>query len=352
VQALVVTPRKPGSARIADVPDPRPGPGDVLLRALEIGVCGTDEEIADGLFGSAPDGDDKLILGHELLGEIVEDGNGFAEGDLVAATVRRSCGHCAACAANSPDACLTGDYTERGITRLHGFASELAVESSGHLVAIPPELGRLGVLAEPSSVSSRGIRHARAIGNRQIWEPTRALVLGAGAIGVLAGAFLRLAGHGVWLASRGPADSEKAQLVEAMEMRYVSTQTDPLEELAAIVGGFDIIIEATGAAAVMAEAVGLLRRNGVLCLLGLDAHPGTVEIERSVLGVDVVIQNRAVFGSVNAHVDDWRAAVAQLVELQQRWPDAAERLVGLRVEPDRFQEAFDFGGVKATLRFA
>ena len=352
MQALVVTPRTPGSARIADVPEVRAAAGEVLLRTLEVGVCGTDEEIADGLFGSAPDGDEHLILGHELLGEVVEGGNGFAAGDLVAATVRRSCGQCRACAAGSPDACLTGLYRERGITSLHGFAAELVAESAEHIVPIPRELGRFGVLAEPGSVASRGIRHAKAIGGREVWEPQRALVLGAGAIGVLAAAFLRLEGHDVWVASRGPADSEKAQLVDLMELRYVSSSTNPPEELAAAVGGFDIVVEATGSADVMAESIALVRRNGVVCLLGLDAHPGTVEIGRSTLGVDVVIQNRALFGSVNAHPDDWRAAVAGLVALKQRWPDAAERMVGASVEPGRFQEAFDFGGVKATLRFA
>ena len=183
MQALVVTPGEAHSARVEDVPEVQPAPRELLLRALEIGVCGTDEEIADGLFGSPPEGERDLVLGHEFLAEVVEGGEGFAAGDLVAATVRRSCRHCRACEAGSPDACLTGDYRERGIANLHGFASELVVESSEHLVAIPSSLGRLGVLAEPSSVCARGIRHAHAIGRRQVWEPRHALVLGAGAIG-------------------------------------------------------------------------------------------------------------------------------------------------------------------------
>jgi len=73
MEALVVTPGEAGSARVADVPAARPEPGQVTLRTLEVGVCGTDREISDGLFGRAPEGDDHLILGHELLGEVVED---------------------------------------------------------------------------------------------------------------------------------------------------------------------------------------------------------------------------------------------------------------------------------------
>src|SRR3954454_15564945 len=194
MQALLTVPRRPHSTFVADVPAPRPGAGDVLVRPLEVGVCGTDREISEGLFGVAPDGDEALVLGHELVGVVARDGHGFATGDLVTATVRRSCGRCAACAAGAPDACDTGDYLERGITRLHGFASELVAEQPDQLVAVPPSLGRLGVLAEPASICERGLRHVRAVGARQPWAPRRALVLGAGAVGGLGTHLLRVGG--------------------------------------------------------------------------------------------------------------------------------------------------------------
>jgi threonine dehydrogenase-like Zn-dependent dehydrogenase len=352
MEALVVTPGEAGSARVADVPAARPGPGEVVLRTLEIGVCGTDREIAEGLFGSAPEGDDELILGHELLGEVLEGAGPFRPGELVAATVRRSCGHCAPCAEGSVDACLTGDYRERGITALHGFASEVVTEASQHLVPIPPEVGRLGVLAEPSSVCARGIRHAETVGRRQPWQATQALVLGAGAIGVLTTCFLRLRGYEVSTASRGKAGSEKAELVEATGARYVSTSTQTLRDLASEIGGFDLVVEAAGDADVMAESLAVLRRNGVACLLGIDGRPGSVSLDRRTLAVDLIVQNRALLGSVNAHPEDWSVAVRLLGELKSRWPEIAERLVGRRVEPGRFEEAFAFRGVKATLQFA
>ncbi len=102
MQALITTPGRPGAVRVDDVA--APAPNGIRVRTLEVGVCGTDREIAEGTFGSAPPGDDHLILGHEFVGEVVEDGGGFSAGELVTATVRRSCGHCAACAAGSPDA--------------------------------------------------------------------------------------------------------------------------------------------------------------------------------------------------------------------------------------------------------
>jgi threonine dehydrogenase-like Zn-dependent dehydrogenase len=266
----------------------------------------------------------------------------------VSATVRRSCRRCTPCLAGAPDACATGDYAERGITRLHGFAAELVVERAEHVVAVPPALGRLGVLAEPASICARGIRHALAIGARQPWEPRRALVIGAGAIGMLAAYMLRLADFEVWVAARSPGGSEKAELATAAGAHYLSTAETPLEEA----GRFDLVVEAAGSAELMLAAAGRLRRNGVACLLGLDAHPHSLSVDATLFGVDFVIENRVLVGSVNAHKDDWAAGVRDLEQMRRRWPEALERMVGLRVAPDRFQDAFEFRGVKATLQFA
>ena len=348
MDALITVPGQPDSAAVAERGAPESDPGSVAIRVLEVGVCGTDREIAAGEFGVAPPGEETLILGHELLGEVAADGHGFAKGDLVSATVRRSCGRCAPCRAGSPDACATGDYSERGITALNGFAAELVLEEPEHVVAVPPALGRLGVLAEPASICARGIRHAHAAGERQAWDPRRALVIGAGAIGMLAAYMLRLADYEVWVAARSAATSEKGELVAAAGAHYLSTAETALEDA----GRFDIVIEAAGSAELMLQAAAQLQRNGVACLLGLDAHPHEVTVDATLFGVDFVLENRVLLGSVNAHKQDWETGVHQLEAMRRRWPEALERLVGLRVPPDRFQEAFDFRGVKATLQFS
>src|SRR3954451_5658248 len=213
MRALVTTPGKARTTEVGEVPDVRPRAGQVLVRTLEVGVCGTDREISEGLFGVPPDDGADLVLGHEWLGVVVEDGHGFSRGDLVTATVRRSCGHCLACAQDSPDACLTGDYVERGITRLHGFARELVAEDAGALVPVPDDLRRVGVLAEPGAICARAIRHAQAIGGRQPWGSRRALVIGAGTIGVLCACFLRLRGHDVWVAGKDPSGADGPRIV-------------------------------------------------------------------------------------------------------------------------------------------
>ena len=77
--------------------------------------------------------------------------------------------------------------------------------------------------------------------------------------------------------------------------------------------------------------------------------PRTVELDGRVIGVDAILENRTVFGSVNANRIDWLAAVESLDRARERWPDVLPQFVGLRVPLDRFAEAFDHSGVKATL---
>ena len=350
MQALVVRPGEAHTTRVADVPQLPVREDEVLVRTLEVGVCGTDREISEGHFGVPPEGDDVLVLGHEFLGRVERDGHGFARGDLVTSIVRRSCAHCLACDDGAPDSCLTGDYSERGITRLHGFARELVPEDPAQLIGIPRSLGRLGVLVEPASDLRAG-DPPRACDRRppDRGSSQQALVIGTGAIGMLSTYLLRLAGLDVWTAGRSPAGDPRPQLAAASGARYVSTAAEPLASVRDEAGGFDLVVEATGDAQVMADSIALLRRNGVACLLGLDARRRPVELDGRVIGVDAVVENRTVFGSVNAHRIDWLSAVESLERICERWPDELREFVGLRVPLDRFAEAFDHTGVKATL---
>src|SRR5439155_10846021 len=115
------------------------------------------------------------------------------------------------------------------------------------------------------------IRHARAIGGRHPWQLERALVIGAGAVGMLATFLLRLEGVDVWTAALEPPGELRAQLAAASGARYVSTAETPIAELREeAAGGFDLVIEAAGNAQLMADTLGLLRRSAVACLLGID----------------------------------------------------------------------------------
>ena len=100
----------------------------------------------------------------------------------------------------------------------------------------------------------------------------------------------------------------------------------------------------------MADSLGLLRRSGVACLLGIDGRPQTVDVDGPVLGLDAILENRVLFGSVNAHREDWLAG-GRLARPRARRAGRtrSRQFVGLRVPLDRFAEAFDHRGGKATL---
>src|SRR5262249_51202356 len=120
MRALAVQPAA-RQVKLVDTERPRAvQPDEVLLRTLDVGICGTDREICSFEYGSPPPGEDHLVIGHEALAQVVEVGSaveGFRPGDLAVPTVRRPCPHpgCRACRSGHQDFCYTGDYTERGI---------------------------------------------------------------------------------------------------------------------------------------------------------------------------------------------------------------------------------------------
>jgi threonine dehydrogenase-like Zn-dependent dehydrogenase len=352
VQALTVAPGSANTARLEEVPAPIPAAGEVLVRTLELGVCGTDREIIAGHVGRAPEGMQRMVLGHEVVGRVERDSDGFAAGELVAATVRRRCAICDGhCPPGSYDSCDGADPPERGVHGLDGFGSELFAEQPENLVRVPTALGRVGVLGEPMSICERGVRHAFAVGERQPWRPRRALVLGAGAIGALSTALLRLRGLDVFTLARGPAGSEKAAIVEQLDARYVSTADTTIADVAAEVQP-DVVIEATGDGGVIQAAAAALGPNGVACILGVDQKAGVRTLDPRVLSVDYVVGNRALIGSVNAGERDWSAGIDSLGRVEQRWPGVLTQMIGLRVDPDAWADAVAYRGVKATISFA
>src|SRR5215470_13882640 len=178
---------------LLEIPEPKlNSPTEVLLKLREVGLCGTDREIASFEHGDPPSGADHLILGHETLAEVIEIGRevrGLKPGDLAVAMVRRPCSHaeCSACRGGRPDFCVTGDYTERGIKGADGFMTEYVAEDEAYLVRVPRVLADVAVLVEPLSVITKAADQARAIFDRLPYDPgpQRGLVLGAGPIGLM-----------------------------------------------------------------------------------------------------------------------------------------------------------------------
>ncbi len=293
--------KRVGSVSIAE-PDP-PKPGEVLFRVREVGICGTDRELASFAIGFPPEGESFLVLGHEALGQVVETGSeahGFQKGDWIVPAIRRSCSPpCASCARGRRDLCLTGRVLERGIFGLHGYMTEYAVDSATDLVRVPDSLVEVAVLIEPLSVVEKAVAKALRM---HAGEPKRALVLGAGPIGLLAGMVLRLRGLQVGVHSREPAGDTRAHLARDAGMRYVERPE---------AGSADIVIEATGSAEAAFAGFDALAALGVYGILGSPNARGEMPF------LDLLVKNQVVFGSVNAGPDALAAAVEDLPRLER-----------------------------------
>ena len=349
MRAVVVTPGQAGSARLTDVPDPRPADGEATVRMLRAGACGTDAEIDQGLFGEAPPGDDYLVIGHENLGRVERGAGPIASGDLVVATVRRP-DTCPNCRAGESDMCLDGQYTERGVKGRHGYWAEAYAESPEFLVNVPEQLEPVAVLLEPNCVIEKALRQTVAIQRRMVWQPAQAVVLGAGPIGLLSAFVLRLRGLAVTTVARSKG-TLAAELVEQCGARYLSSRDIPVARLGEELGRIDLIVEATGNGAIAFEAMQALGTNGVLCLTSITGGDRPTEVDANALNLRLVLGNMLVFGSVNAHRSDFEQGVADFVEIQRRWPGLLERVITRRLGLDQFRSALDGspGDIKTVL---
>lgn len=283
-------------------------PDDVLFRVREVGICGTDRELAHFRFGFAPAGEEFLTLGHEALGEIVAMGpavRDYRVGDLVVPTIRRACpGPCACCGAGRKDLCSTGEYRERGIFGLHGYLTELAVDSVRDMVAIPANLASYAILVEPLSSVEKAVESALRC---HVADASTALVYGAGPIGILAALRLQLQGIKVTLQSLEPEDDARVALIRRAGIRYERAGSSPDKA--------DVVVEATGSEDAAFAGLARLAPNGVLALLGARDSAGPMP------WLDMIRNNHTILGSVNAALSHFKRAVKTLGMLERRTLD-------------------------------
>jgi glucose 1-dehydrogenase len=334
MKALRVTPLKAGSTALDVVDEPPETDGPVLVETIAIGVCGTDMEIISGNYGWPPPGRDRLILGHESLGRVLEApaGANVAVGDLVVGIVRRPDPvPCINCAVGEWDFCRNGKYTERGIKERDGYCSERYRITPDYVVKVDPSLGMLGVLLEPTSVVEKAWEQVERIGNRATWKPTTAVVTGAGPIGLLAALIGRQRGLDVTVIDQ-VTDGPKPELVAAIGAHY---HTGTIES-----GGDppDIVIECTGVGSLVFDAMEHLTPGGVVCLTGISSGGRTIAVDAGLLNKDMVLENEAVVGSVNANRRHYEAGAETLAKADKSW---LEKVVSRKVPLDQWQQALD-----------
>jgi threonine dehydrogenase-like Zn-dependent dehydrogenase len=318
--------------------------------------------------GRPPPGEDHLVVGHEALGQVLETApgvTGLRPGDLVAPMVRRPCPYpdCRACTAGCPDFCETGAYTERGIVGAHGFLAEEIVEEERYLIPLAPTLRSVGVLTEPLTIAEKGLRQflevrgrlpwlARA-GSAELLAGCRALVLGAGPVGLLGCMLLRLRGLQVAVYSRGRTRDPRARLVERIGGSYLSSSEVPTSDLAARLGRIDLVYEAAGASQLAFDALEQLGPNGVFIFTGVPGRKHRIQVAGDIIMRRLVLQNQTVLGTVNAARADFESAAQDLAGIQKAWPGALESLFTGRYPMAEFCErAGDDRGIKDVIAVA
>lgn len=315
VLALTVVPAQAGSARLDEVDEPDRADGEILVQGLAVGMCGTDAEIVGGAYGEAPPGEERLVIGHESLGRVVEapTGSGLEPGDLVAGIVRRPDPvPCPACARDEWDMCRNGLYTERGIKGRHGYASERWRLEPGFAVRVDPRLESVGMLLEPASVVVKAWEHIERIGARAFWGPVRVLVTGAGPIGLLAALLGVQRGLDVHVLDR-TTSGPKPDLVAALGATY---HTEGTVEVAA---ASDVILECTGADQLVLDVIAHSATGGIVCLTGVSSGGRTIPVDPGQLNRTLVLENDVVFGTVNANRRHWEAAGVALGAADVEW---------------------------------
>jgi threonine dehydrogenase-like Zn-dependent dehydrogenase len=336
MRALTVAPGQANSAKVEDLPEPPKSDGAVLVRALALGVCGTDREIVSGAYGWAPPGQKRLVIGHESLGKVQEApaDSGFQPGDLVAGIVRRPDPvPCPCCAVGEWDMCRNGRYTERGIKERNGYGSDFFRIEPDFLVKLDPALGSNGVLVEPTSVVAKAWDHTDRIGGRsRAWAPKRLLVTGAGPIGLLAA--LIGAQRGLEIHVLDHRDSlEKRRIVEDIGGTF---HLESLAELGDLKP--DILMECTGAPTVVRDAFGLTAPGGVVCLVGVSAPGHDVDLDLGKINRTMVLDNDTVFGSVNANRKHYQDAVEVLQRADKQW---LAKLITRRVPVEQWTQSIE-----------
>ena len=354
MKAIAVT---PAAKQVSVINQAEPSifsPTDVKLRMIEAGVCGTDREICAFEYGTPPTGMEQLVIGHESLSEVVEVGAKVTRvrvGDLVVPMVRRPCphDHCTACRSSRQDFCFTGDFTERGIKQQHGFMAQFIVDDEKYMNPVPADMRDAAVLVEPLTIAEKGLAQVWNIQQRLPWgcpivpgkaqaHCHKAVVLGAGPVGLLGAMALVNADFDTYVYAREPVPNPKASVLELIGAKYFSAETHSLEALAAEVGNIDLVYEATGASRLAFDMIQHLGINGIFIFTGVPGRKAPVQVDTDLMMRNLVLKNQVVFGTVNAGRETFEASIRDLAMFKNAWPQAVQSLITGRFPMDAHRD--------------
>ncbi len=338
------------------------GPSQVKIRMLEVGVCGTDKELCAFVYGTAPCGSDvHFILGHESLGEVAAVGPAVEDlhpGDLVVGRVRLPCSDagCSACRSGHQDFCATGKYREHGINRLDGFMAEYVVEERAYLHPVPRSLLDVAVLVEPLTIAEKAFAELTRVQQRLPWTlpRRRAVVLGAGAVGLLGAMKFIVEGFETFIYSLLPPPNASAAVAASIGAGYISSQDVPVDRMREQVGSIDVVYEALGAAQLAFDVLKTLAPNGVYVFTGVPRAEQLDRFDTENIIANLVLKNQAILGIVNSGRQAFADAIRDLAIFHSRWPQALQSMITGRFALQDFRDPVmgRSGGIKNIIQIA
>ncbi len=344
MKAVIVHPGKEG-AILSDVRERgEVRDGQVRLRTVRVGVCGTDRGIVTGkiTFARPPTGFDYLVLGHEGLArveELGEEKSSLKEGDLVVPVVRRGCGKCLNCKIGRQDFCETGEFVEAGIRGMHGFMREEFVDEEKYLVKVPAELGELGVLAEPLSNVVKAYDELIFVQKRSVWHCDdssygcrNVTVIGSGPIGQFFAMIFKVNHFNVTVVNRREPNPTEEKIAKTVGYSFLNTSKgiDDVPES-------DVIVDTSGYPSAFIPLLKKMKRNGALVLFGTVGGE-KYEIDSSLI-TSLVEDNIAVIASVNASKLDFQQGMEYLSLWKHRYGDVLSSMITRVVKPEEASDA-------------
>lgn len=351
MKALAIKPGTKGIF-IKDIPAPVIHADDeIILKVIDIGICGTDRAEVSGGRADHPEGENDLIIGHEMFGQVVETGRNVTSasaGDYGLFTVRRECGICIPCSLHRSDMCNSGLYTERGIKLRHGFQSEYVVDEEKYFIKVPSEIKSIGVLTEPMSIAEKAIDEAMQIQsarlpgfNKEDWlRNSRALIAGIGSVGLLAAFILAVRGVKIYGLDIVDENSTRPGILKKLGGTYIDGRKISATDIDDACGEMDFIFEATGIAKLEFQLIDALGINGVYSLTGIPEGDSSISITGADIMRQAVLKNQVILGSVNAGINHFKMAVNDLLAAERKWPDLIESIITERVPVNDFEKAF------------
>lgn len=261
--------RRPNELEVGDVPRPRAGAGEVVLKVHACGICGSDLHAVQHGFGMPPGS----VMGHEFCGEIAElgpDVSGYAEGERVTSLPYIGCGTCEFCRKGQGIHCE--NIRGLGLGQLPGAYAEYVMCAAKSLFKLPTTVdSRLGALVEPLSVGLHGVKRAG------LGPGASCVVMGAGPIGLATLVWCKARGASTILVSELAAGrAELARRLGATEVVDPAAQ-NPAERMRELTGRApDLVFECVGVRSTLESAIHMVSTLGRVVVLGVCMEPDQI----------------------------------------------------------------------------